>query len=278
MRKKVRKKPERRLKETGEPSDLTRKNVIENLVVFVGCGGIFYHGISQFSPWYHRRAKTVVLCIDHDKTEEHNQLRQWPQPNKHKASLASEALNELRIISYPLVTKIETPKDLLKIIETLREVKDYIPKNYWIIHTPDNHLCRYICHLVSGVLAQKTKQPVYELTAGNDLEGGYAYGCTWLYSKLRLENIEFGKCKNDYFVKHTDILSSAKNEQQLIEEPLSCGQADNEMSEEQSVFSNSLTASCLWSLAEDMAQGEDTKEVIWTFNNEKEHWLLRKVT
>ena len=253
-------------------------NVVENFVLFVGCGGVFFHGISMFSPWYHRRNKTVVVCIDDDKTEEGNALRQWPQIGKHKVSLATDRLSNMKILVHGLALRVEKAEQLAIVVRTLKDSQQYVVKNYWIIHSPDNHLCRMICHEGCGILAKENVgSVVYEITAGNDMEGGYAYGCKWLWRERKYEGEVFDVCERDYLPRHKDIAVSAKREQELIEHPMSCGGTDSEMSEEQGVFSNGLTACCLWQLAEDMAQGEKTKEVVWHFDSSKGIWLLRKV-
>lgn len=264
------------------------------VVVAVGCGGIFYHGLSRMATFCNRRLKVRVVLIDPDKVEKKNGARQWGggvgQP---KVAIASSLLGQLgdRINSITArMAPIDDPKDLVtmagydKEFEEYRRdmVKGYVGP-YWervvrvvVVSAPDNHLCRVNVHRGCGLLASETGVEVLDITAGNGPDYGYAYGCAHrpgvVVTRRALmtdpDALPNGKkevrCNGDWTKSHPDIVSEARDEARRLAHPASCG-AMEEVVPGQTMTTNMLTALCIWDLAEIMVSTEEpVGEVYWT--------------
>ena len=69
---------------------------MKTLLVCVGTGGIFYHGLSRMATFCHRRGDTDVLLIDPDKVEE--RLKFWRDLNTYSVSVGG-GQSEFRVIT-----------------------------------------------------------------------------------------------------------------------------------------------------------------------------------
>lgn len=239
----------------------------KNLVVFVGCGGVFYHGLSRAKNWLSRREDVEILCIDPDQTEERNKLRQWPWLGlpRTKALIASyEFLND-SFATTSLVTRITTPQELQ---QATQEAVQSTTERIWVIHAPDNHSCRVVCHEGCGLLSSL---PVYEITAGNSPNDGYAYGCIHQVNTTT----RYVECLSNYMPRHKDILAEAQREAKQLAHPEPCGSQGE--APEQTCESNMLTACCLWNLADKMAEGTAGGEFVWVRNPDNRIVLRERI-
>lgn len=250
------------------PSDMT-------LLVAVGCGGIFYHGLSRMVVWANRRGWTETTLIDPDKIEEKNASRQWGTDlpglkivGTFKVRVAQKAMIELGMTCSAYEHGIDKPEGMLYVMNTSGDYKRHYERfeRIVVVATPDNHLCRVHVHEGCRLLAMSTGVPVYEVTAGNQLDSGYAYGCLhqWELNKYECPAgiTGFPKCVGDWTVRHPDILEEAEKERQRLAEPEACSDME-ETAEEQTAKSNQLTAGCIWDLAEMMVRENKVGEVQW---------------
>ena len=250
-----------------------QKKEISTLVCGVGVGGVFYHGLSMMSNFIQKREDVGLLLLDHDVVEEKNRLRQWGfGVGESKVSVAEKILSPLTsgCLIGTVVGKIETVKTLqeevLKFAQRVQETGEYEMKvqRIFVIHAPDNHLCRMLVHEGCGSLQRLVKKPVIEITGGNTVRDGYAYGCRH----------EDSGCLGDFLKRHPDIKISAENEIKKIESPMPCGGLEETV--EQTSHSNSLTANCIWSLAEKMSRSDFVGEIIWSTDEDNRVWIQEK--
>jgi hypothetical protein len=250
-----------------------RKKKITTLVVCVGTGGVFYHGLSMMSNFIQSRGNAAVLLLDDDKVEDKNRYRQWGfGVGESKVSVAEKILSPLTggCLIGTAESRIEDAESLQKAVlrfaEEVNSTDEFImtvDKTY-VLHSPDNHLCRVLTHEGCKSLAVLAKKPVIEITGGNTVENGYAYGCRH----------EDSKCIGDFLTRHPDIVESSKAELLEIESPQPCGSLGESV--EQTSHSNSLTANCMWSLAERMSRSNHTGEVIWSTDEDNRVWIHQK--
>jgi len=252
------------------------------LLICVGCGGIFYHGLTRMSVWVQKRDGAKVLLIDPDKIEAKNRTRQWGSGIGHyKVCVAREALvlglglDEKKIYTYQgrAIPTLFHP-DILEESsdgELLEDIGRVV-----VVATPDNHLCRKEVHEGCVTLAMKSGLPVYEITAGNDMEGGYAYGCVHHREETKVASDGKGtsrtvvvKCDGDWVLRHPDIIKEAELEAQRLAEPMPCGEMEEEVL--QSAVTNSMTAGCVWDLAEMMMSGGMVGEALWNLCTDGEN-------
>lgn len=241
------------------------------LLVCVGCGGVFYHGLSRMVTWCQRRDKTEVVLVDPDKIEKHNRTRQWGDwPGAEKVFHAKRVLGELGVAAMMVPAEIKGPKELGQAIEIFDLLKRGGLKRIVVISTPDNHKCRVDVHEGCKLLASETGLEVMEITAGNDLKGGYAYGCVHYVEKgnaqdrhphLVPDSPDVLKCVGDWAKVHPDILKEAELEKWQLAHPESCQDLDGD---EQTMTTNQLTALCVWDLAEMMVVDGKVGEVLWS--------------
>ena len=78
----------------------------------------------------------------------------------------------------------------------------------------------------------------------------------------------------DFLDRHPDITRSAVAEVAQIENPEPCGSLPEVV--EQTCHSNSLTANCIWSLAEKMARSTLTGEIVWNTDEDGRVWISEK--
>lgn len=288
-------KKKQRTKKKGEPVRDT------TVVVAVGCGGIFYHGLTRMATFCNRRLKTRVVLVDPDKIEAKNASRQWgTKVGVEKVLAARDTLLSLtgdHIII--LVRRVDAPRDLVAMVRedekvmafTLNgELKGGMQRPYWesvvrvvVVCSPDNHLCRVNVHKGCGLLASETGVEVCEITAGNGPDYGYAYGC--VHQLMPVSNSKSGvppdvrgiakvfegmgttpgtvRCERDWTKYHPDIVSEARAEARRLRHPASCG-AMKETVPGQTMTTNQLTAMCMWDLAEMMVGSDKVGEVYWT--------------
>ena len=221
-----------------------------DIVMVVGCGGVFFHGLTQLSTWARRRDKCHFVLIDFDKVEERNGMRQWGwHVGMNKAVLGAKVLSEVfGLLVSPVDARLSDEKDVYKLYKGFNKLRG---ARFWVMSSPDNHRARVLAHGASRYLSQMIKSPVVDITAGNDEMGGYAYGSLWLD----------GVAEPDWLVRRADIAEEAEREVQELAHPLSCGSLPVEP--EQTVQGNVLTANCMWGLAESMARGGDVIETSW---------------
>ncbi len=270
---------------------------MKTLLVCVGTGGIFYHGLSRMATFCHRRGDTEVVLIDPDKVEEKNAARQWGtgigQPKVRVAGMALFALGIKDVIGLPHIASMETAKRWVDVVKEYcgrdkgfdNKPKEVVGRII-VISTPDNHLCRVNVHEGCRELASITHPgvEVIEITAGNSLERGYAYGCVH-HRQNSMSQKNVGRvitvCEGDWNVRHPDIAREAEKERQELAHPQPCGGLESPVGEvEQSMTSNQLTALCVWDLAEMMVVEGMVGEVQWvniveqTELNKKGKWEI----
>jgi hypothetical protein len=230
--------------------DTVKQTDVDNVVIVIGTGGLFYHSVGLLSNFAHQRGDTPFLLLDHDLIEHRNRFRQWAgnekQPKVELAGIALTALQQLKTFS--VVQKLVKPKDLWEGKIQQGFWNSFKPKNIWLFSFPDNHIARQASHLSAIELHKKFEVPVHEITAGNTNDDGYAYGT------MHLD----GKIENDWTVRHGDIIREAELEKKNVAQPMPCMKMG-----EQSSFSNALTAYCIWMLAEYMVRREPVSEVLW---------------
>lgn len=226
----------------------------KTLLICVGVGGVFYHGLTRLTTFVNRRGldDIDVLLVDPDVVDETNGGRQWATKiGEAKVLRASGVLWGYGIEAmgaewtwqehYPMESMQKCLKLYAKVI---------------VIHTPDNHECRVQVHEDCKDICRSHCIPVMEITGGNTAMDGYAYGTLWLYTGGKEEVTPYG----DWTKRHPDILDSAEAEIARREDPHACAGMGTE---EQTVHSNHLTAHCIWSLAEVMWSQRVVGEYKW---------------
>lgn len=157
----------------------------KTLLVCVGCGGIFYHGLSRMATWCHRRGDTWVILVDPDKVEEKNVTRQWGADlpglqivGEYKVKVAQQVLLKLGITSGAFKRAV-IDGDLYSLHPHGGDKRPHYERytRIMVLSTPDNHRCRVDVHEGCMRLALETGLEVLEITAGNTAGNGYAYGC-----------------------------------------------------------------------------------------------------
>jgi len=235
------------------------KPKLKTLLVYVGTGGVFYHGLTMMSGFMARRSGLGVILLDDDVIEEKNKMRQWAngvgKPKADIAELTVRALNQdARVLG--LNEKIKDSTELFKhVLESCKyfaehEDTENVVEKIFVLHSPDNHLCRTVVHSGCSALSTKLKSPVVEVTGGNTLTDGYGYSCIHQHTEIQ----------GNFMKRHPDILHSAEKEIKRLESPLPCGSLGEGL--EQNGFGNLLTASCMWNLAEEAVEGK-TGEKCW---------------
>jgi hypothetical protein len=188
------------------------------------------------------RERVGVALIDSDKVEERNEVRQWAvTPGTPKVEAAAHTLRVMGVRkTTPIPLRFE---DLSYAVGTGQSV-------CLVIAMPDNHLTRVQVHDHCKRLASaKAVQQVWEITAGNDEEHGYAYGC-----------IHKGKrCRGDWTKRHKDVLEEAEREAARLAQRVRC----EDIAVEQTVGGNTMTAHCIWAMAETMATDNVVGEYHW---------------
>lgn len=255
------------------------------LLVCVGCGGVFYHGLSRMATWCHRRGGVKVLLIDPDKIEERNAARQWGTGiGAYKVVIATVVLYDLGVTNTSYyTTKIISSADLLTMVG--KNTGDC--NRILVINGPDNHKGRIDIHEGCRLLAGKTGVEVMEITSGNTLERGYAYGCVHVPVRslpmtpnvkdsaegpvqIAPGIVKIGKeiyetktiCIGGWMKTHPDIAEEAKKERAGEAQAESCGALKSPVGGHQSITGNMLTALCEWDLAEKMMGGV-VGEILW---------------
>jgi len=218
-----------------ESSSSIKKEQITSLVVCVGTGGVFYHGLTLLSNFLKRREECGIVLIDGDTVEKKNELRQWGfgvgDPKVVCADKALELLTGSVMLGNVYNRMLNEPEELSDmVLETCKELSEQqsievAVKRLFVLHAPDNHLCRVRTHIGCQKLSKIANKQVIEITGGNTSSNGYAFGCLH----------EPTSCKGDFLVRHPDISLSADNELRRIEHPLACGSLEIE-DESQTLF------------------------------------------
>ena len=211
----------------------------KSLLICVGVGGVFYHGLSRLPAFLHRRGDMDVMLIDPDVVEKRNALRQWGgiSVGHDKVEAAHTVLSYLTHCHhiYNIKESIESAGDITRHVVMTMHADDY--EKYVVVHAPDNHMCRMAVHEGCAELYRVSGKPVVEITGGNTIKNGYAYSCIHHHSRI----------DGDWVDRHPDIPEEAAKEIELIAHPAPCGDMGTV---EQSISSNQLTAYCVWELAE----------------------------
>jgi len=241
----------------------TKKIVIrDNLLIVVGCGGVFYQGIERMATWIHRRGDVDTALIDPDVVEQRNGNRQWINRNPDEAKVM-RAIDILRELGVHQGLKGFVERATSKMI-----VKGGKPgiqyRNVVMITMPDNHgtrvdihkACMEIRYVVPG-------GRVMSITGGNTLEDGYAYGCM-IMNKSKT---------GDWMARHPDIEEEAEKEEKGETHAEGCGMVED--GEDQSPMGNQLTAMCVWELAERMYRENVAGEIVWSRNKENGNVVIR---
>ena len=232
---------------------------MKTLLICVGTGGVFYHGLTRMVNWCHRRGDVKVVLIDPDTVEARNGMRQWSTGvGKAKVSVAGQILWALGIPATKTelhIKGVKGPEDLAKIVSTRILNK---AERIMVISAPDGHECRMDVHRGAELLAGKAGKDVMEITAGNSEDNGYAYGCIHTHRKGKY------RCIGDFLNRHPDIAEEAELERQAKTQRMPCGMLGSPVGMvEQSTGGNHLTAFCVWDLAERIVGDEKPGEVLW---------------
>lgn len=225
-------------------------------VHMVGCGGGFYHGITQMACWLNRRGKTVGLIhlYDPDAVEERNGLRQWgTDSGESKVVVACRALDELAVQQPIMTHSIAVPP--MSFDKDMQQV---------VILLPDNHLTRVrvFGELRAHQEGTDWKLPAVCITAGNTEVDGYAYS-----SMFKDETIW---C--NWLLRHHDIREEALKEAtaEALQEQNPTGCANTPGPDEQTVLGNVLTAACIWQIVEMAVGSDEIGEMRWSKDKEVE--------
>lgn len=249
---------------------------IKTLLVCIGNGGVFYHGLSQMMNFMQKREEIGVLLVDDDETEDRNKTRQWGIAGAYKTDLAGHALVTLTHnhcvegFNKRIGDDFTLRDCVVEGSKRLGKSNEMKVEKIMVIHSPDNHLCRVRVHKQCSDLVTMLKKPVMEITGGNTLTDGYAYGCLHTVEGMR----------GNYLGRHVDIQESANKELHREENPVACGSlggsAEDEEEDKQSVNSNALTAFCIWSMAENMFSFGYSGEHKWKVQDDKSIKIWRK--
>lgn len=218
-------------------------------VVVVGCGGVTYHGLTRMGNWCAQRGERAckVVLVDPDTVDQVNPLRQWGRVGEKKVDVMANALRAVNPHGIEGLVSLDTRmKEDTKLVPVLGEVDRML-----VVSAPDNHMARVDTHAWAVVAAQEHKLDIVEVTGGNDLEGGYAFGC-----RISPD----GKVMGDWTTIHQDVKEEAEQERAFLANPHSCGELG---SPGQSTESNTLTAACVWGVAKRMWNSEWTGEMTW---------------
>jgi hypothetical protein len=203
----------------------------------IGTGGVFFHAQSQLIGWCLRRGDVNVICVDPDVVEKKNIVRQWPQVGKAKALLAAKVFKESGVTADALQVAVQKPTDLVDMVVKAMKRKRHAKKaleSIIVVHTPDMHMVRVLCHNALPLLYKKFKVKCMDVTAGNTLTDGYGFS-----SVFEKEWV------GDWMLRHPDILETAQNEIKELEAALGCGALAENDKVEQTAMTNMLTAHCL---------------------------------
>ncbi len=262
----------------------TGDSPIDTILLCVGVGGVFYHGLSRMATWCHRRGNVGVVLVDPDKIIARNAARQWGVGvGADKVGIAGMVMNVLgvEVTVQGLVPRaMKEPEDIMDMIPGRIEYYKTI-KRIVVMSTPDNHMARVVVHEGCGLVAQQTGLPVYEVTAGCAADHGYAYGC------IHRKDIPTQKmkrtipmpgvvCEGDYLRRHPDIKTEADAEREALANPQPCGAGPAE-EDEQTLVSNYLSAGCAWDMAEMMVVEGITGEIQWANIEDKPSPTLQKM-
>ncbi len=258
------------------------------VLVVVGCGGITYHGLSRMATFCNRREYARAAFIDPDVIEAKNASRQWGKDEGmtkvEKVTGAMTQLSDAASSLSPILARIGKPNDFVKAVQTYmkgfvnewRDVKQVV-----VVSSPDNHLCRMNVHKGCIKLCKEIMPPVYEITAGNGPDYGYAYGCKHIFDekgtaiaksvgvKPSLKPVGLYQCIGDWVRMHPDIKNEAQREARALAHPAACGDMKEEVPG-QTMTTNQLTALCVWDLAEIMVCDSKVGEVYWVHENTPE--------
>lgn len=216
----------------------------------VGCGGVFYHGISQMACWLKRRGTTVgcIHLYDPDSVEERNGLRQWgAHSGEYKVLVAGRILQALGVQQD--ITTLPYGAPPMSFDKDMQQV---------VVLLPDNHLTRV--RVLGELRAHQEKMgwryPALCITGGNTEVDGYAYSCM-----LKDEVIW---C--NWLLRHQDIREEAMKEAEeaALQEEEDTGCANAPGPDEQTVWGNVLTANCIWEIAERGVRDDDVGELRWS--------------
>jgi len=220
----------------------TKKDV---LILCVGCGGVFYHGLSMMPNFLWKRGGMDVVLVDPDVVEERNADRQWCTPGMLKVSVARRALIELGV-SRRAITRYKTlfHEDHLEIRRRLFGREKVV-----MVGTPDNHVARMDMWSMAVSLAKRGTEVVC-VTGGNDAESGYAYGA-WMKGE---------EIRGNWWERHADIGVEAQAERDRLAHPEGCGNLERLP---QSEGGNLLTAYCVWRTVEMVWDSDVGIEMRW---------------
>jgi len=252
----------------------------KTVIVCVGVGGVFYHGIPAMTTFCQRRDKARVVLVDDDVVESKNRTRQWGfGEGEKKVQVAARTLRSLLGVlqggivgpmeCMPIEGRVREGIDLSMLINVQllhQEVKQVL-----VIASPDNHMARMAVHKGCSIVAlQHLGIPIYEIVAGNDLGGGYAFGCVYKTRELKFDGETYDICEGDWTQRHYDIVEEAEKEKARLAAPQSCGALQEEVVG-QTAMTNGLTAQCIWMMAEALVTGNCVGEVYWHHIAEAEH-------
>lgn len=187
--------------------------------VVVGCGGLFYHGMSILAKNYDE-----LVLIDHDVIQEGNVLRQWGQVGEHKVKVASRVMGVMAGIHCVPIPYSFEDVFIYDIIEALGVGRvDFIA-------LPDNNRARRLVWeywmKVNEVGHKKWERGDF-YTAGNDTVSGQCIGVCDNWEEMNFPS---------------SYVSTITEDEEVEEEHVSCQQGVIEL---QTYMSNHMTMQCL---------------------------------
>jgi hypothetical protein len=239
-----------------------------NLVVVVGCGGVLYHGLPGLANFLSTTPNPKVWFFDGDVVEEKNIQRQWTEVGVEKAYLASAFINlqtTLRGENICATNQHFTKDNMMPVLEVALGYT-----SVWVVALPDNFQARILAHDFAVLVAKTSNAIVYCMTAGNTPENGYAYVSRMV--RMKRKGVKKNSAADtsiqvvgDWTTMHPEIVEGAFEEASGIQQPMACGDMGTV---EQTVLSNTLTATCLWECARIARDLMYTGEVLWSMDEE----------
>ena len=228
-----------------------------DVLLCVGCGGVFYHGLTQLSTFVARRPDMRIVLMDGDRIEARNSERQWTYGvGDFKAMAARTVLSYMEVGGMVVGIPAMFIEGDVALAANLVVGEDEVLRRLVVVGAPDNHLCRKLIYEECRELANK--KPEIEITAvvaGNSVTDGYAYGAVFQGETV----------KNDWMLRHPDIGEEAREEEEQLAHPEGCGSLPE--TPEQSSGGNHMTAYLMWKTAENCLKGTPT-DMFWVLQED----------
>lgn len=239
--------------------------IYKHVMIVIGCGGGFFHGLSLMRNWLAKRDDAVrVVLVDADMVEPRNRFRQWATPGVAKTTCAKLALASLGFPADQILEVKEMLDDAMcngtdgrlggSSLEPTRlgmvDCRDV--ERWWVVGMPDNHQARVLTMHYAKMLHKLGKRDVTVCTSGNAGTDGFAYLGRMVPGQPML---------NDWLIFHPDIVEEAEREirdeaqfQQELAEGIGCGTRPDTGGITQTAMSNFMSSACRWQALERAAQ------------------------